>query len=209
MQWKSGISNLLLGISIGVLIGAGFFMFKINELFSSLKEQLLNQKFQLIEKVYKSDKDTTDTKTEAKNKKNNPFKINLKNTVKINYRQIDSLIQPKESDSLLILQEKLEATRLVRVICLPPDTSGTSAALEIRLEYYNNPFNSRGYVFNSPLLKLYGINSSYVPDVFCYKNRFFIRLWDDIYEIFPGGEEQKSFVKSPNEEIKKYINGSL
>jgi hypothetical protein len=50
IHWKTKISGFILGISIGILIGAGFFLIKLNDIFSSLKENLLKQPVTILEK---------------------------------------------------------------------------------------------------------------------------------------------------------------
>lgn len=190
-----------MGISIGILIGAGFFLIKLNDIFSSLKENLLKQPVTILEKKIEG-KNEADEKKE-KNKKN-PFKIELKN-MPVKYREVDSLIN-SNNENIDIQTEIIESVKFIRVMCLPPDSASSAEPIELKLEFRKNPLNTKGYVFSGNALYLYGINSSASPEVFCFRNKYYLKLSEDLFEISPQGQEQKPFKRASDEALKKYLD---
>lgn len=204
INWKSKLSGFILGVSIGILIGAGFFLVKLNDIFSSLKENLLKQPITILEKKVESSFEIDEKK--EKNKKN-PFKIELKN-IPTKYKEVDSLINSSNgnNENIDIQTEIIESVKYIRVMCLPPDSASTNEPIELKLEFRKNPLNTKGYIFHGNALYLYGVNSSVLPEVFCYRNKYFLKLSDDIYELIPQGMEQKPFKKASDESLKKYLD---
>lgn len=91
-------------------------------------------------------------------------------------------------------------------MCLPPDSAVTADPIELKLEFRKNPLNTKGYVFSGNVLYLYGINSSAAPEVFCFRNKYYLKLSEDIFEISPQGQDLKPFKKVSDEALKKYLD---
>ena len=106
---KRKIPTFVFGLSIGLLVGIGFFVLKINDLFNKLKESA-SEKITVIEKTV----NTTDEDEKTKN--NNRFKINLKKSTKINYSEVDSLI--KEDSGINIASDELLTVKNIKIIQL-------------------------------------------------------------------------------------------
>lgn len=204
ISWKSKAGSFLLGISIGIFLGAGFFLIKVNDLFSSLKENLLKHQFSLIER--ESDADSVHKSGVGKNIKKNPFKISLR-SVPVKYKEVDSLIVRQEPDDSLNIQTEIkEGEKNIRVVCLPPDSSQAHSTMELLVEFKRNPLNSKGYIFSGNVLTLYGVHASVFPEVYCIRNKFYILFQDELYEIYPSGPEIQPFRKVSAELIRKYLN---
>jgi hypothetical protein len=201
IHWKTKISGFILGLSIGILIGAGFFLIKLNDIFSSLKENLLKQPVTILEKKIENKNETDDKKEKSKK---NPFKIELKN-LPVKYREVDSLIN-SNNENIDIQTEIIESVKFIRVMCLPPDSASSAEPIELKLEFRKNPLNTKGYVFSGNALYLYGINSSASPEVFCFRNKYYLKLSEDLFEISPQGQEQKPFKRASDEALKKYLD---
>ena len=98
MQFRRKIPSFIFGVTVGLLIGAGFFVFKINDVFNNLKASA-KEEITVIEQPVKNNS------TDEWNKKNNSerFKINFGKPQKVNYKEIDSL-----NSRILHLEELLK-----------------------------------------------------------------------------------------------------
>ena len=80
MQIKRKIPSFVFGVSIGLLIGIAFFLFKIDSIFNKLKSSITSDKITVVEQKVETDEE----KQKAKNKER--FKINTNNQSRVNYK---------------------------------------------------------------------------------------------------------------------------
>ncbi|MBL7916983.1 MAG: hypothetical protein JNM96_01210, partial [Bacteroidia bacterium] len=90
MQFRRKIPTFVFGLSIGLLIGVAFFLFKIDSIFSKLKSVSSSDKITVIEQKL----DENEKKEKARNKER--FKIKTGNQPKVNYKEVDSIINAEE-----------------------------------------------------------------------------------------------------------------
>jgi hypothetical protein len=72
MRFKRKIPTFIFGVSIGLIIGIGFFVFKITDIFNNLKDAAKEQ-ITVIQQPVKNVKEESDGKKKNKER----FKINL------------------------------------------------------------------------------------------------------------------------------------
>lgn len=192
MRLKRKIPTFIFGVSIGLLIGIGFFIFKITDIFNSLKDGAKEQ-ITIIQQPVKNVK----PKDEEKKKNKERFKINLKSSTKINYREVDSLI--KEDTELNVATDELLTVKNVKLINIgtssSPDTTAAKAAgVETNysdlyfVEFWKTPLNSKGYRFTKNKVMLYGFMDYTNVSLYNLDNEFYIKCTDQVYKLQFGSD---------------------
>ena len=64
---KRKIPSFVFGLSIGLLIGIAFFLFKIDSIFNTLKSSLSSDKITVVEQKVESDEEKDKTKNKVMN----------------------------------------------------------------------------------------------------------------------------------------------
>ena len=188
MQFRKKIPTFIFGVSIGLLVGVAFFVFKINDVFNRLKESAKEQ-ITVIEQPIKNV--NPDENKDSKN--NTRYKINLSNSKKINYKEVDSLI--KADSDINVATDELISVKNLKVIRINHKDSNDSLALKIAkveentsdlyfIEFWKTPLNSKGYRFTKNKILLYGFMD--FDNVLLYEldNSFYIKSADQVYKIF-------------------------
>jgi hypothetical protein len=193
MRLKRKIPTFIFGLSIGLLIGVGFFVFKITDIFNTLKSSAKEQ-ITVIEQPVKN-VEITD-KEETKNKER--FKINLGNSPKVNYKEVDSLI--KEDSDINIATEELISVKNVKIIKISGDSNGTdSTAASLAgvntnssdlyfIEFWKTPLNSKGYRFSKNKVMMYGFVDFNNVVLYELDNSYYIKCSDQVFKLFYGSD---------------------
>ena len=188
---KRKIPTFVFGLSIGLLVGIGFFVLKVNDLFNKLKESA-SEKITVIEKPV----DTTDEDEKTKN--NNRFKINFKKSTKINYSEVDSLI--KEDSGINIASDELLTVKNIKIIQLGEfiPSKDSSDIQKTRLddtnsdlyfvEFWKTPLNSKGYRFTKNKIMLYGFDDFSNLTLYEIDHSFYIKSSDQVYKLLYSSE---------------------
>lgn len=188
---KRKIPTFVFGLSIGLLVGIGFFVLKINDLFNKLKESA-SEKITVIEKTV----NTTDEDEKTKN--NNRFKINFKKSTKINYSEVDSLI--KEDSGINIASDELLTVKNIKIIqigeFIPSKDSSDIQKTRIDdtntdlyfVEFWKTPLNSKGYRFTKNKIMLYGFDDFSNLTLYEIDHSFYIKSSDQVYKLLYSSE---------------------
>ena len=188
---KRKIPTFVFGLSIGLLVGIGFFVLKINDLFNKLKESA-SEKITVIEKTV----NTTDEDEKTKNK--NRFKINFKKSTKINYSEVDSLI--KEDSGINIASDELLTVKNIKIIqigeFIPSKDSSDIQKTRIDdtnsdlyfVEFWKTPLNSKGYRFTKNKIMLYGFDDFSNLTLYEIDHSFYIKSSDQVYKLLYSSE---------------------
>jgi len=193
MRFTRKIPTFVFGLSIGLIIGLGFFIFKINDVFNRIKDSAKSQ-ITVVEQTVKTD--ANDTEASIKNKER--FKINLNKSSKVNYAEVDSLIN--ESSEINVATDELLAVKNVKVIRINPSgNDNDSLAAEIAginenttdlyfIEFWKTPLNSKGYRFSKNKVLLYGFIDFNNVSLYELDNSFYIKCSDQVYKLFYGAD---------------------
>lgn len=188
---KRKISTFVFGLSIGLLVGIGFFVLKINDLFNKLKESA-NEKITVIEKKVNSNSEDEATKN------NNRFKINVKKSTKINYSEVDSLI--KEDSDINIASDELITVKNIKIIqigeFIPSKDSSETKKTKLDdtnsdlyfVEFWKTPLNSKGYRFTKNKIMLYGFIDYNSITLYEIDHSFYIKSSDQVYKLLYSSE---------------------
>jgi hypothetical protein len=193
MRLKRKIPTFVFGVSIGLIVGIGFFVFKLNDLFIKLKESAKEQ-ITVIEQPIKNVKD----EDEEKNNNKERFKINLHKTAKVNYSEVDSLI--KQDSDINIATDELLTVKNIKIIRIGDNfSSKDSLAAKLAhvsesnsdlyfIEFWKTPLNSKGYRFSKNKIMLYGFVDFSNVTLYELDNSFYIKSSDQVYKLFYGSD---------------------
>lgn len=208
MRIRRNIPTFVFGLSIGLLLGVAFFLFKINDIFTSIKDSVKDQ-------VTVIEKPVADTKEEEAKKDKERFKINFKKTSKVNYKEVDSLI--KTDSELNVATDELVSIKSIKIISLSSDekldsTSTKLAGIENNpssslcfIEFWKTPLNAKGYRYTKNKLQLFGFVD--FNDLLIYKleGDQYLKSAEQVYKLEYGSEFRK-LEKVVDSEILAKIN---
>ncbi|MEI6020947.1 MAG: hypothetical protein WCR21_07445 [Bacteroidota bacterium] len=188
MQFRKKIPTFIFGVSIGLLVGVAFFVFKINDVFNRLKDATKEQ-ITVIEQPIKN----VNPDENKNNQSNSRYKINLGQTKKVNYKEVDSLI--KADSDINIATDELLSVKSLKVIRIgrheAVDTSAQNLANISEsnndlyfIEFWKTPLNSKGYRFTKNKILLYGFMDYNNVLLYELDNAFYIKSADQVYRIF-------------------------
>lgn len=193
MRLKRKIPSFIFGVSIGLVIGAAFFAFKVTDVFNKLKESAREQ-ITVIEQPIKNV-----VKQEEKDKKDRErFKINFGKSAKINYSEVDSLI--KKDSEINIATDELLSVKNVKVIHIGDNFSAKDTLVAklahveestsdlYFIEFWRTPLNSKGYRFSKNKIMLYGFQD--YNNVLLYKldNSYYLKSSEQVFKLIYGGD---------------------
>jgi hypothetical protein len=188
MQMKRKIAPFVFGVSIGLLAGVAFFIFKINDWFTKLRDTA-NERITVIEQPVK----TVEPEPEEKKPPREKFKINLGKGTKVNYQEVDSLINI--DSRITIATDELLSVKNVKVIKLADNTAVSDSAASlaevkpddepetVQVEFWKTPLNSKGYKFSKKKVVLYGFPD--FSNVLLYEvdDVYFLRSSDQVFRL--------------------------
>jgi hypothetical protein len=193
MRFTRKIPTFVFGLSIGLIVGVGFFVFKINDIFNNMKDAAKSQ-ITVVEQPVKN----ADKESEEKRKDKERFKINLGKTTKVNYSEVDSLI--RQNSEINIATDELLSVKNVKIIKISPNvSSGDSLAASVAgvkestsdlyfIEFWKTPLNSKGYRFSKNKILLYGFMDYNNVSLYELENSYYIKSSDQVYKLFYGAD---------------------
>ncbi len=197
MRLKRKIPTFIFGVSIGLIIGAAFFIFKLNEVFDKLKSSGPEQ-ITVIEQSVKTEEE--EKQSEKKSNKER-FKIDLSKSSKVDYKEADSLIAM--DSKINIATDELLSVKNVKVILIGDNISGKdSLAAKLAhveesnsdlyfIEFWRTPLNSKGYRFSKNKIMLYGFMDFNNVLLYELDNSYYIKCSDQVFKLFYGGDFKK------------------
>lgn len=186
MQIKRKIPAFVFGVSIGLIIGIGFFIFKLDDYFNKIKSAATNQ-IKIIEKPVKHEEDKEKQEDEKQR-----YKINTKVSPYTNYKEVDSLL--KESDNINIATEELISVKSIKLIDLDVMQKDTLAANlagvntsdptnVFFVEFRKTPLNSKGYRMTKNRIMLYGFSDFSSFNLYKVDNVYYLKSEDQVYHV--------------------------
>lgn len=194
MRLKRKIPTFIFGVSIGLIIAAAFFFFKLNEVFDRLKSAGSGH-ITVIEQPVEPES----VKKEKSRKENKErFKIDVSKSSKVNYKEVDSLIS--RDSEITIAKEELLSVKNVKVITIGDNIAGRdSLAAKLAhvsennsdlyfIEFWKTPLNSKGYRFSKNKIMLYGFMDFNNVLLYQLDNSYYIKCSDQVFKLFYGGD---------------------
>jgi hypothetical protein len=196
MRLRRVIPAFIFGVSIGLIIGVGFFVFKFNDLFLKLKDSAKDH-ITVIEQPIKN----VTTTINSKKKNNEQFKINIQKGSNVNYNEVDSLL--KEDSNINIATDVLLTVKTVKLIKIN-DRNSDRDSVAARLanveqntsslyfiEFWKTPLNSKGYRFTKNKILLYGFADFNNVLIYEVDNSYYLKSADQVFKLFYGGDFRK------------------
>jgi len=180
MRFKRKIPTFVFGVTVGILLGGAFFLFKINELFNKLKENTKSEITVIEQSV--SDQEKKEVKRKQDREK---FKIKTGSVSKINYKEVDSLIA--NTPDINVAREEMLSVKSLKAIHVS-DNSADADSLSQQsdlffIEFWKTPLNSKGYKFTKNRILLYGFVDYSSIQLYKLNENYFIRSNDQVYKL--------------------------
>lgn len=186
MQIKRKIPAFVFGVSIGLIIGIAFFLFKLDDYFNKMKSAASNQ-IKIIEQPVKAEE-----KVEKKEDEKERFKINTKVSPYTNYKEVDSLI--KADSEINLAKEELISVKSIKLIDLDKihaDTTASNLAGVNQLavtdmffvEFWKTPLNSKGYRMSKNRIMLYGFSDFSSINIYKVDDGFYLKSEEQVYKV--------------------------
>ena len=192
MRFKYKIPPFVFGVSIGLLLGVAFFIFKIDDYLKKINKPDIDN-IKIIEQTVSNT--PADNKEEPKSGKKSS--INTKNSPNINYSEVDALLK---EDDIKIAQEELLSVKNIKVIDLDgafkKDTlTGQLAGVTSSdypnmffVEFWKTPLNSKGYRMTRNRVILYGLSDFSSITIYKVDDNYYLKDDDVVYKISTGTE---------------------
>jgi len=197
MRFNRKLPSFIFGVSIGLIIGIAFFVFKINDLFDKLKSSAA-EKITVIEQPMN---EPNETKEEKNKKGKERFKISGIRSSKTSYNKPDSLFEAEAE--LMIATDEILKVKTVKIIRIGNSTEGkdslASKLAQVNdvtsdmyfIEFWKTPLNSKGYRFSKNKILLYGFVD--FNDVLLYEldDSYYLKSSDQVFKLFYGSDFKK------------------
>lgn len=197
MRLNRKLPTFIFGVSVGLIIGIAFFVFKINDLFDKLKSTAA-EKITVVEQPIIQSSNETDSRN---NKGKERFKIQIAKTPKVEYNEPDSLF---ESDAeLTIATDEIISVKTVKIIKIGSTSSGkdslASKLAQVEdvsstmyfIEFWKTPLNSKGYRFSKNKIMLYGFVDFNNVLLYELDNSYYLKSSDQVFKLFYGSDFKK------------------
>lgn len=185
MQMKRKIPAFVFGVSIGLIIGIAFFIFKMDDYFNKIKAAATNQ-IKIIEQP---------VKPEAEKKKEDEkerYKINTKISPYTNYKEVDSLITA-DSEINLAKEEMIsvKSVKLINLDVVQKDTAAANLAGVnpvpendiFFVEFWKTPLNSKGYRMSKNRIMLYGFSDFSSFNLYKVDENYYLKSEEQVYKV--------------------------
>ena len=192
MRFKYKIPPFVFGVSIGLLAGVAFFIFKIDDYLKKFNKPNIDN-IKIVEQSVSSDKSENKQESKLEKKKS----INTKSSPNINYSEVDALL--KEED-VNVAQEELLSVKNIKVINLDTDSKRDTLTGQLAgvtnaeypnlffVEFWKTPLNSKGYRMTRNRVILYGLSDFSSITIYKVDDNFYLKNDDVVYKISSGTE---------------------
>lgn len=198
MKFKYKIPPFVFGVSIGLLAGVAFFMFKIDDYIKKINKPSIDN-IKIVEQTVTEDpeKDKKSRKEDGNDKERHKPTINTKNSPNINYNEVDELLK---EEAIKVAQEELLSVKNIKVINLDvrsrKDTlTGQLAGVTSSdypnmffVEFWKTPLNSKGYRMTRNRVILYGLSDFSSITIYKVDDNYYLKNDDLVYKISAGTE---------------------
>ncbi len=209
LKFKYKIPPFVFGVTIGLLIGIVFFIFKIDDYIKKISKPSIES----IKVTEQSVSNSSEKKEE--NTSDKKSKINTKQSPNINYSEVDALLN--DENDITVAKEELLSVKNIKVIDLDAnkkqDTligqlAGVSSSEYPNLffvEFWRTPLNSKGYRMTRNRVILYGLSDFSNITIYKVEDNFYLKNDEFVYKI-SAGTEFKSLELVSDAELLAKIN---
>ena len=193
LRFKYKIPPFVFGVSIGLLVGIAFFIFKIDDYVKRFNKPTIDD-IKITEQTIINTVDDSKKEPHIANKKNT---INTKNSPNINYSEVDALLK---EDAINIAQEELLSVKNIKVINLDNESKKDTLTGQLAgvtnaefpdlffVEFWKTPLNSKGYRMTRNRVILYGLSDFSSITIYKVDDSYYLKNDDVVYKISSGTE---------------------
>ncbi len=209
LKFKYKIPPFVFGVTIGLLIGIVFFIFKIDDYIKKISKPSIESI-----KVTEQTVDNVSDKKEDKNS-DKKSKINTKNSPSINYSEVDALLN--DENDITVAKEELLSVKNIKVIDLDGSKKQDTLVGQLAgvtstdypnlffVEFWKTPLNSKGYRMTRNRVILYGLSDFSNITIYKVEDSFYLKNDEYVYKI-SAGTEFKSLELVSDAELLAKIN---
>ncbi len=222
MYFKEKLQIFVFGLSIGLLAGCLFFIFKLDSYVRKFDMSVITQRQNVSEQVISPVKENTETKTKEKNTRS----LNNQENSRVNKNQ--SLISFNDvtdsayinSDNYQVLKEELISVKNIYVKTVTPiektnSTDSLAASLAgvsnpsveefFMIEFWKTPLNSKGYKMTRSRLLIYGFPEKTDLALVKKNDNYYLRNNKMVYRL-NYSSEFKPLERSPESDVAGMFN---
>ncbi len=193
LRFKYKIPPFVFGVSIGLLVGVAFFIFKMDDYVKRFNKPT-------IDDIKVTEQTIINAPVENKEQKNTSDKknsINTKNSPNINYSEVDALLK---EDEVTVAQEELLSVKNIKVINLDGSSKRDTLTGQLAgvttsdypnlffVEFWKTPLNSKGYRMTRNRVILYGLSDFSSITIYKVDDNYYLKNDDVVYKISSGTE---------------------
>ena len=192
MRFKYKIPPFVFGVSIGLLVGVAFFIFKIDDYLKKFNKPNIDN-IKIVEQSISN----TSSEKKKEDKSDKKVSINTKNSPNINYNESDNLLK---EDDINVAQEELLSVKNIKVIDLDVNAKRDTLTGQLAgvtssdypnlffVEFWKTPLNSKGYRMTRNRVILYGLSDFSSITIYKVDDNFYLKNDDVVYKISSGTE---------------------
>lgn len=192
MRFKYKIPSFVFGVSIGLLAGIAFFIFKMDDYLKKFNKPNIDN-IKIVEQAVS----TAPSEKKENKKAEKKIRINTNQSPNINYNEVDALL--KEED-INVAQEELLSVKNIKVIDLDAITKRDTLTGQLAgvtsseypnlffVEFWKTPLNSKGYRMTRNRVILYGLSDFSSITIYKVDDNFYLKNDDVVYKISSGTE---------------------
>ena len=176
MRFREKVPVFIFGVSVGLLAGCLFFLFKLDTYVRNFNLSILNQKQNISEQVISPKKEEDKNQTKDKNTNKPKAEVKKQGNTSSKYESVISMNDITDSsyvnsENYQVLKEELISVKNIYVKMLTPEEkTSTADSLAASLagvtnppreeffmiEFWKTPLNSKGYKMTRSRLLIYG-----------------------------------------------------
>jgi hypothetical protein len=193
LRFKYKIPPFVFGVSIGLLVGVAFFIFKIDDYVKKFNKPTIDDIKVTEQTIINAPSDDK----EQKNTSDKKISINTKHSPNINYNEVDALLK---EDDVTVAQEELLSVKNIKVINLDGSSKRDTLTGQLAgvttsdypnlffVEFWKTPLNSKGYRMTRNRVILYGLSDFSSITIYKVDDNYYLKNDDVVYKISSGTE---------------------
>jgi hypothetical protein len=209
LKLKYKIPPFVFGVTIGLLIGIVFFIFKIDDYIKKISKPSIESikiTEQSMDGLLDQNEDTISIKK---------LRLSAKKSPTINYSEVDQLLN--DDEDLNIAKEELLSVKNIKVIDLDATKKQDTLVGQLAgvtttdfpnlffVEFWKTPLNSKGYRMTRNRVILYGLSDFSSITIYKVDDSFYLKNDEFVYKI-SAGTEFKSLELVSDAELLAKIN---
>lgn len=207
LKLKYKIPPFVFGVTIGLLIGIVFFIFKIDDYIKKISKPSI-ESIKITEQSMDGLLDQNEDIISIKK-----LRLSAKKSPTINYSEVDQLLN--DDEDLNIAKEELLSVKNIKVIDLDATKKQDTLVGQLAgvtttnfpnlffVEFWKTPLNSKGYRMTRNRVILYGLSDFSSITIYKVDDNFYLKNDEFVYKISAGTEFKSLEIVNDSELLAK------